>query len=124
VAGWRAYVGSYACGLIAALAVYCVAGFVIITSAARVSPAGLAFWLVFCPVMAAVLAFGLVHGTLAGARFGMASTAGTATFCGAFTVTAVVLIMTDTLEEPFAALLLVTVLFFGGRYLMKRGADV
>ena len=119
---WLAYSAAFACALGAAALCY-MAAFYALMSGSGFGVAGFILLAVICPVLAGLIVFGAAFSAFAKQSLDLASWAQGLAFVAVVTSLCFGLIVGDVLEEVFSALLLVTVLFFGGRMMIMRAID-
>ena len=119
---WLAYSAAFACALGAAALCY-MAAFYALMSGSGFGVAGFILLAVICPVLAGLIVFGAAFSAFAKRSLDIASWAQGLAFVAVVTSLCFGLIVGDVLEEVFSALLLVTVLFFGGRMMIMRAID-
>ena len=119
---WLAYSAAFACALGAAALCY-MAAFYALMSGSGFGVAGFILLTVICPVLAGLIVFGAAFSAFAKQSLDLASWAQGLAFVAVVTSLCFGLIVGDVLEEVFSALLLVTVLFFGGRMMIMRAID-
>ncbi|WP_375255110.1 hypothetical protein [Yoonia sp.] len=117
--GWLAYGGAFACAVGAALLSYFAAFYQVITGAGY-GIAGFVLMAVVAPVVVGLVTFGLTYFAFTKTRFSVSGWACGIAFVAVTTAVSFGLIVADILEDPQAALLLVTILFVGGRLMTKR----
>lgn len=119
---WLPYIGAFAFGLSGAAMTY-YGGFLVLMSGQRIDFGGFLILIVIMPVLVGLVSFGVTY--LAFAKqsfhwqqwiFGLGFVAIAAGFCFA-------LLTTQTLAPGLSTALLVTTLFFGGRFLTRRAAS-
>lgn len=119
---WLAYSGAFACAVGVALLCYLAAFYVIMTGYGY-GFAGFVLMAVVGPVLAGLATFGVTHALFSTQRFAAQGWAYGAAFVAATTAVCFGLLAADLLEEPQAALLLVAILFVGGRLMIARSAN-
>ena len=119
---WLAYSAAFAFALGAAALCY-MAAFYALMSGSGFGVAGSILLAVICPVLAGLVVFGAAFSAFAQQSLDMASWAQGLAFVAVATAVCFGLIVGDVLEEIFAMLLLVAVLFFGGRMMIMRAID-
>ena len=119
---WLAYSAAFACALGAAALCY-MAAFYALMSGSGFGVAGFILLAVICPVLAGLIVFGAAFSAFSKQSLDLASWAQGLAFVAVVTSLCFGLIVGDVLEEVFSALLLVTVLFFGGRMMIMRAID-
>ena len=117
---WLAYCGAFALALAAAAMVYAASFAALMTGASG----GMAAFVIFVPMTVALIVFGVSYGVFSGHAFSAEGwlIAGGFVYLTAFST--FILIAQDVLEEPLATLLLIAILFVGGRLLLKRASLV
>ncbi len=117
--GWLAYGGAFALALAAAALVY-AASFTALMTGASGGMAAFVIFVIFVPMTVALIVFGVSYRVFSGHGFSAERwlIAGGFVYFTAFST--FILIAQDVLEEPLATLLLIAVLFLGGRFLLKR----
>ena len=120
---WLAYCGAFALALAAAAMVY-AASFAALMTGASGGMAAFVIFVIFVPMTVALIVFGVSYGVFSGHAFSAEGwlIAGGFVYLTAFST--FILIAQDVLEEPLATLLLIAILFVGGRLLLKRASLV
>ena len=119
---WLAYSGAFACAVGAALLCYMAAFYVIMTGYGF-GFAGFVILAVIGPVLAGLVTFGITYFAFSKQRIDLQGWAYALAFVAVTTAVCFGLLAADLLEEPQAAILLVAILFVGGRLMIKRTSN-
>jgi hypothetical protein len=118
---WLAYLAAFGIALASAAGGYFV-GFRIVMSGVRFEMAGFFAVVILMPLAVALAVFVISYAAFSDRWLGWINTVIAAAFTGITALVCFALIIQDVLEEVPAAILLVLILFFGGRYLLKRAS--
>jgi predicted cobalt transporter CbtA len=121
VKDWLAYLAAFGIALASAAGGYFV-GFRIVMSGVRFEMAGFFAVVILMPLAVALAVFVISYAAFSDRWLGWINTVIAAALTGITALVCFALIIQDVLEEVPAAILLVLILFFGGRYLLKRAS--
>jgi hypothetical protein len=121
VKSWLAYSGSFACALGAAALCYFAGFYTIMTGASDGIPAFFLF-VIIVPVAAGLVTFGVTYLAFTKHSFGLAGWAQGIAFVALASAVYVGLIVGNVVEGLVATILLVLLLFAGGRWMTQRAA--
>ena len=107
----------------AAAMVY-VASFTALMTSASGGIAAFVVSVIFLPMIVALIVFGVSYGVFSGHWLSAERWLIAGGFVLFTTFTTFILIAQDVIEEPLATFILIAILFFGGRFLLKRATLV
>lgn len=116
---WLSYSFAFV-GSIGAWGVLFLAAFSVVMTGAGMGMAGFIFLALMCPVLGALLVFGLVFGQVSGRFFNAQEWLYAFSFVVVVAVFFYTLLVVGYLDEMLTDILLAVSLFFGGRYLLQR----
>ena len=118
---WLAYLAAFGIALASAAGGYFV-GFRVVMSGTGFEMAGFFAVVILIPLAVALAVFVVSYAAFSDRWLGWINTVIAAAFTGITALVCFTLIIQDVLDEVPAAILLVLILFFGGRYLLKRAS--
>ncbi len=117
---WLTYSGVFALGLVVAYGLYFMAFQFVMSGAMPVSMAGFVGLVLLLPMLTGALVFGIVYPRLSGVEFTGADWLNGFAFTFAITIMCTGLILSRAMAQLPATVLLVALLFVGGRVLLAR----
>jgi hypothetical protein len=119
VKDWAAYIAAFACAFGAAVLCY-MAAFDALMSGYGYGISGFVLLAIICPAMTGFVTFGVIYTAVSEQGMSGPGWAYAFSFLAVSTAVFFGLVMTDTIPEAPAALLLTVVLFVGGRLMISR----
>ncbi len=117
---WLTYTGAFACGLSVAYAAYITAFSIVMSSSMSFSMAGFVGFVILMPMLVGAFVFGVIYPRISGVHLTGGDWLNGFAFTFAITIMSTGLIMSRAMAQLPATILLIVLLFIGGRVMLAR----